>query len=72
MVIDPKRIDIAKRADLDQRVVFVSYGWWFSEEPENQYQWDKANLNLLLDNYPAEPATGTVETRGIPCRIYKA
>jgi len=57
--------------DLDPRVAFVSFGWWFPEEPENLYQWDKSNLNLLLDNEPSEPATGTMETRGVPCRIYK-
>jgi anaerobic selenocysteine-containing dehydrogenase len=74
--IETKKGRIMQKAaldpDLDERVVFVAYGWWFPEDPENQYQWDKANLNLLLDNYPAEPATGTVETRGVPCRIYKA
>ena len=57
-------------SDLDPRVAFVSFGWWFPEEPSNMYQWDKSNLNVLLDNEPNEPATGTVETRGIPCRVY--
>ena len=57
--------------DLDPRVVFVSFGWWFPENSSNLFCWDKSNLNILLDNEPPETATGTVETRGIPCRVYK-
>ncbi|MFC1913224.1 molybdopterin-dependent oxidoreductase [Chloroflexota bacterium] len=58
--------------ELDPRVVFVSFGWWFPEDSADLFRWDKSNLNLLLDNASAETATGTVETRGIPCRVYKA
>ncbi|WP_227762271.1 molybdopterin-containing oxidoreductase family protein [Zhaonella formicivorans] len=57
--------------DLDPRVIYVSFGWWFPEKPNNMFEWDKSNLNILLDNEPVEPATGTVETRGVPCRVYK-
>ncbi|MFC1915042.1 molybdopterin dinucleotide binding domain-containing protein [Chloroflexota bacterium] len=58
-------------SDLDPRVVFVSFGWWFPEDSSDLFRWDKSNLNLFLDNDPAETATGTVETRGIPCRVHK-
>ena len=58
-------------SDLDPRVVFVSFGWWFPENSSNLFCWDKSNLNILLDNEPPETVTGTVETRGIPCRVYK-
>lgn len=57
--------------DLDPRVVYASFGWWFPEEPANLYEWDKANVNILLDNTQEEPATGSVELRGIPCRVYE-
>jgi anaerobic selenocysteine-containing dehydrogenase len=61
LVLDP---------DLDPRVVYVSFGWWFPETPDNLFEWDKANLNILMDNDPADPTTGAVEVRGIPCRVY--
>jgi anaerobic selenocysteine-containing dehydrogenase len=57
--------------DLDPHVVYVSYGWWFPETESNLCEWDKSNINILLDNERAELASGTVETRGIPCRVYK-
>lgn len=62
LVLDP---------DLDPRVVYVSFGWWFPEESGNLFEWNKSNLNLLLDNELTEPVTGTIETRGIPCRVSK-
>jgi len=56
--------------DLDPRIISPSFGWWFPEEPENLFEWDKANVNILMSNEPAELASGTVETRGIPCKVY--
>ena len=50
----------------------ASFGWWFPEDPANSSQWDKANINILIDDTQAEPATGSVELRGLPCRIYKS
>jgi hypothetical protein len=49
----------------------VSFGWWFPEESGNLFEWNKSNLNLLLDNELTEPVTGTIETSGIPCRVSK-
>ncbi|MFC2002429.1 molybdopterin-dependent oxidoreductase [Chloroflexota bacterium] len=57
--------------DLDPRVVVASFGWWFPEEPEDLYQFRKANVNVLTDCAPPyEPMVGTVELRGVPCRVY--
>jgi len=55
--------------DLDPRVVFASFGWWFPENPSNLFDWDKSNINILFDSEPAEPSTGSLELRGVPCRV---
>lgn len=59
---------------LDPRVVFVSYGWWFPEKGLAElYGWRESNLNILLGGEPPyEPAVGSLNLRGIPCRIFKA
>jgi len=60
--------------DLDPRVVFAAFGWWFPEEGEsNLYGWRKSNINVLIESEPPyEVTTGTKQLRGIPCRVYKA
>lgn len=60
--------------DLDPRVVFAAFGWWFPEEGEsNLYGWRKSNINVLTETEPPyEVTTGTKQLRGIPCRVYKA
>lgn len=59
--------------DLDPRVVYAGWGWWFPEEPADLFNWRKSNLNVLTDaDPPYEPYVGSVELRGIPCRVYKA
>lgn len=59
--------------DLDPRVVFGAWGWWFPEEPANLYGWDKSNFNILTEHEPPyESTTGSVDLKGIPCRVYKA
>jgi len=62
-----QKLDLDK--DLDPKVVYASFGWWFPDESDNLYEWDKANVNILFDTRLEEPATGTVEVRGIPCRV---
>jgi len=57
--------------DIDPRVVMPAFGWWYPEEPSTQYDWRKSNINILIDYGPEELATGAVQLRGIPCRIYK-
>jgi len=59
--------------DLDPRVIIAAFGWWFPEEPEDLYQFQKSNINVLTDNDPPrDPQIGSPEFRGVPCRIYKA
>ncbi len=58
-------------ADIDPRVVMPAFGWWYPEEPATGYDWRRSNINILVDYGPEELATGAVQLRGIPCRIYK-
>jgi anaerobic selenocysteine-containing dehydrogenase len=59
--------------DLDPRLVYVSFGWWFPENSEDLFQFRKSNINVLVSNdAPYDPATGSLEMGGIPCRVYKA
>ncbi len=63
LVIDP---------GLDPRVVFSTFGWWNPQNPSSLYDWDKYNINILTDNdAPYDLATGSVQLRGVPCRVYK-
>lgn len=59
--------------DLDPRVVFAEYGWWYPEKGrETLYGWQESNFNMLTDaGSPAEPAVGSTYLRGIPCRLIK-
>jgi len=65
---------LSLNSELDHRVAIVSYGWWFPEDgPENLYGWNKSSINILTESKPPyEPTLGSVELRGIPCRVYKA
>lgn len=57
--------------DLDPRIVVTSFGWWFPEEKEGVFGWDKSNINILTRSEPPyDPGIGTSDLRGIPCRVY--
>jgi len=60
--------------DLDPRVVVIAYGWWFPEAEASQlYGWREANVNVLTDSMPPyDPAVGSTNLRGIPCRLTSA
>jgi anaerobic selenocysteine-containing dehydrogenase len=59
--------------DLDPKLVFVSWGWWFPEDPADHYQFRKSNVNVLIPGEPPyDRETGSVEMGGIPCKVYKA
>lgn len=62
-----QKLDLDK--ELDPKVVYASFGWWFPDEPANLFEWDRSNVNILFDTRQEEPLTGTVEVRGIPCRV---
>jgi anaerobic selenocysteine-containing dehydrogenase len=58
--------------DIDPRVIFLDYGWWFPEKKiETLFDWDRSNLNILTANTPFNPALGTPNLRAFPCRIEK-
>jgi anaerobic selenocysteine-containing dehydrogenase len=59
-------------SNLDPRVAFVAYGWWFPEKERSQlYGWDQSNISVLIDDGPPyDPAIGSFRCRGIPCKIY--
>jgi anaerobic selenocysteine-containing dehydrogenase len=61
-------------SDVDPRVVVTEHAWWFPEkDAADLYGWQESNINLLTSNEPPyEPSLGTVNLRGIGCRIYKA
>lgn len=59
--------------NIDPRVVFVDYGWWFPEkEIGTLFDWDRSNLNILTAGEPFNPALGTPNLRAFPCRIEKS
>jgi hypothetical protein len=49
----------------------AAFGWSDVDAATNQYSWRKHNINILTDaDQPNDPATGSVQLRGVPCRIY--
>jgi anaerobic selenocysteine-containing dehydrogenase len=51
--------------------VMAAFGWSDIDADTHQYNWRKNNLNILTDaDQPNDPATGSVQLRGVPCRIY--
>ncbi|TET39069.1 MAG: molybdopterin oxidoreductase [Dehalococcoidia bacterium] len=76
--IETKRGRIRQRlslnGELDPRVVVVAFGWWFPEKGASQlYGWAEANVNILTESAPPyEPALGSVNLRGILCKVSKA
>lgn len=64
LVLDP---------NMDERLVFASFGWWFPEKGiKNLYAFEESNINVLTDAEPPyDGETGAAELGGIPCRVYK-
>jgi anaerobic selenocysteine-containing dehydrogenase len=58
--------------DIDPRVVYLDYGWWFPEEKvQTLFDWDRSNLNILTAGEPFNPVMGTPNLRAFACRIEK-
>jgi len=59
---------------LHPRVVCADFGWWFPEEAKYElHGWKDANINLLFDDQSLDsPETGSLNLRGLLCRVYKA
>jgi anaerobic selenocysteine-containing dehydrogenase len=76
--IETKRGRITQKAeltaDLDPRVVYIDYDWWFPEaDLSTLYDWDRANINILTSNdLPCNREFGTPTIRGILCKVYPA
>jgi len=55
---------------VDPRVINASHGWWYPEgNPQNQYDWDRSNLNILTSSTKLGKEYGTPNLKGIGCRI---
>jgi anaerobic selenocysteine-containing dehydrogenase len=63
-----------KTADyIHPKVVMAAFGWWDTWAEDNEFNWRKYNINVLSDgDKPNCPATGSVQLRGIPVRVYAA
>jgi len=60
-------------SEIDPGVVITEHGWWFPEKDAlDFYQWKESNINVLTKNSPPyEPSIGSVNLRGMPCRVYR-
>jgi len=76
--VETKRGRIKQQAaltdDIDPRVVWVDYGWWFPEDKSDKlYGWEKANINVLTDDSPPyNKEMGSPNLRGIICKVCRA
>ncbi len=61
-------------AEIDPRVVFADYGWWFPErDAKDLHGWAESNLNILTNNKPPfAREMGSSTLRGIVCKVSKA
>ena len=59
---------------LNPRVIYADFGWWFPESGKRDlHGWQESNINLLFGDQSQDgPETGSLNLRGLPCRIYKA
>jgi len=59
---------------LNSRVICADFGWWFPEPGKRDLDgWQESNINLLFgDQSPDGPETGSLNLRGLLCRVYKA
>jgi anaerobic selenocysteine-containing dehydrogenase len=78
VAIETKRGMIRQKAklnaEIDPRIVILSFGWWFPERKDLELcGWKESNINILTSNDPPyEPAIGSTSMRAVPCRISKS
>lgn len=60
-------IKIRFNDDLHPKVVHAPHGYWYGIEDG----WKRININLVTNNQPQCPVTGSVQTRALLCRIEK-
>ena len=77
--IENQRGKIKQRAKLvpgmDSRVVVADWAWWYPESGPNEelYRWQESNINILTSGEPPYDHTiASWNTKGVPCKIYKA
>jgi len=74
--IESTRNSVVMRAVVTDRVlsgvVAADHGWWFPEE-EDDFAWDRSNIDLLTDNAyeTCDPAMGSSNLRVLLCNIEK-
>jgi anaerobic selenocysteine-containing dehydrogenase len=56
--------------DVMPGVVYAAYGWWFPENSDTQFDWQKSNYNMLTSSEIVGQEFGTPNLKGVPCRIY--
>lgn len=76
MVIATRRGRIEQKAGISPRVlpgvVHASHGWWFPEAGEEKcHEWDRANYNILTRGDNPRREYGTLDLKGVACRIGK-
>jgi len=67
--------DIQQRLKISEHVhpnvIVAAFGWWDTEAEHNEYDWRRYNINILTEGDGANcPATGSVQLRGVPVRVY--
>lgn len=77
VVIETRYGRIVQQAHLtdgiDPQVICAAHGWWFPEgDSSRQYDWDRANFNMLTSVAKVGKEYGTPNLRALPCRIAKA
>jgi len=68
------KFKVKLNSGINPKVVFGEHAWWFPEkDAAGLYDWKASNINMLTSNDPPyEPTLGSVNLRGISCRLYKA
>ncbi|MCF8029040.1 MAG: molybdopterin-dependent oxidoreductase [Desulfobacteraceae bacterium] len=63
------RVEIRARyfADIDPRVVHSHHGFWYGVENG----WKRLNINMITDDEPLCPVTGSVPIKALLCRVEK-
>lgn len=53
------------------QVVLAAFGWWNTEAEDREFDWRANNINILTDgDKPNCVATGSVQLRGVPVRVF--
>ncbi len=60
----------AKLSDkVHPHVLLADFGWWFPDSKGN-FRWKDSNINCLIGSEgPRDSIMGTIQLRGIPCRV---